>query len=78
MPHTVTITAKTGPDLPVAARTYTLVTRVDFDLARKMVQIYQLDQPANTTVATIKEYDLSTVATVTCVIATGNYTFTLA
>lgn len=74
MPHQVNITsAKTGPDRTVASGVLANVSRVDFQLNDKRLQVYQDGAGGN-----VKEFDLSLVAAVTFSIITGNYTVTVA
>jgi hypothetical protein len=73
MPHQVTVTAKTGPDRTNTAIVIPSVTRMDFDLNDKILQVHTETQSGNQ----IKEYELSAITTVTCTITTGNWAFTL-
>ena len=68
MPHQVTVTAKTGPDRTNTAAVLANVSRVDFDLNDKIMQIYQDGQGGN-----VKEYDLNPVTVITVTISAGNY-----
>jgi len=73
MPHQVTITAKTGPDRTNTAAVLANVTRLDFDLNDKILQVHTETQSGNQ----IKEYELSAVTTVTCTVTAGNWAFVL-
>jgi hypothetical protein len=73
MPHQITVTAKTGPDRTSTAVVIPNVTRLDFDLNDKILQVYSDNQAGNQ----IKEYELSAVTTVTVAIASGNWTVTV-
>lgn len=69
MPHQVTVTAKTGPAVQVTGAVLPAVTRVDFDLNDKVLQVYQ--DPTQGT--SVKEYDLAGVTVVTFAIVAGNF-----
>lgn len=73
MPHQVTVTAKTGPDRTNTALVVPSVTRMDFDLNDKILQVFTDNQSGNQ----IKEYELSAVTTVTCTVSSGNWAFVL-
>lgn len=70
MPHQATVTGKTGPDRTVTAAVLADVQRMDFQLADKRLQVFLPNQAGDQ----IKEFDLSTVTTVTFTISAGNYT----
>ena len=74
MPHTVTVTAQTGPARQNTAIVLNDVQRVDLQLADRRLQVYVANQSGNQ----VKEYDLGTVATVTVAITAGNWAITLA
>jgi hypothetical protein len=74
MPHQVTVTAKTGPDRTNTAAVIPNVTRIDFDLNDRTVQVYADNQSGNQ----IKEYELTTAATVTFTNTAGNYSIVIA
>lgn len=73
MPHTVTVTAQTGPARQNTAIVLADAQRIDFQLVDKRLQVYLSNQSGNQ----IKEYDLSSITTVTCTITAGQYTFVL-
>lgn len=70
MASTVTVTAKTGPALQVTTLALQNVKSIQFDLERSV--LYVKGDGPNT-----KEYDLSTVTTVTFSISGVNYTVTV-
>jgi hypothetical protein len=71
MPHSVTITGKTGPDRAITAAVINDVQRVDFQLADNRLQVHRVSsQP-------VAEFDLKTVTAVTFAISGGNYTITV-
>lgn len=74
MPHTATVTAKTGPDRTVTALVLNNVMGVDFQLSDKRLFV----QVENTGNDNIKEFDLTGVTTVTVAITSGNYAVTVA
>jgi hypothetical protein len=71
MPHTVTITGKTGPNRTNTAIALSAVDRVDFDLKGGKVQVYIQNQAGNQ----IKEYELAGITAVTVTITAGQYAF---
>jgi len=73
MPHQATVTAQTGPGRQLTAVTIPNVTAVDFQLNDRRLFI-TTDQGAGDN---IKEFDLSTITTVTFSIAAGNYSVTV-
>ena len=74
MPHQVTVTAQTGPARQLTGAVIPNVTGIDFQLNDRRLFI-QTDNAAGDN---IKEFDLSSVATVTFAISAGNYTVTVA
>ena len=74
MPHQATVTAKTGPDRQVTGMVLLNVIGVDFQLNDKRLFI----QVENNTGDNIKEFDLTSVTTVTVTISAGNYSVTVA
>lgn len=66
MPSQVTVTAKTGPAVQATALIITEVTNMNFDLVKRVLQVFQG--------STVKEFDLSTVTTTTFTISGVNYT----
>ena len=74
MPHQLTITGKTGPDRPLVATPIPNVTKLGFDLNKKVIQIETENQASNQ----MKEVDISQATTVTFAITAGNYTVTIA
>jgi hypothetical protein len=73
MPHQVTVTGKSGPDRTITAAVLSNVSRVDFDLNDKILQVYQDGQ----TGGNVKEYDLTPTTVVTFSISAGNYSVTV-
>ena len=74
MPHTATVTAKTGPDRTNTAIVLDRVTDIAFHLNDKRLFI-QVEQGVGDN---IKEYDLSGVTAVTVAIVAGNWSVTIA
>lgn len=81
MPHTATVTAKTGPAVQNTAIVYSNVRKVDIDPTRGVIE-FIVDPPAVAPPATpisignqVKEYDLVGVTVLTCTITGGNYAF---
>jgi hypothetical protein len=74
MPHTATVTAKTGPDRQVTALQLLGVIGIDFQLNDKRLFV-QVEQGVGDN---IKEFDLTAVTTVTITITNGNYAVTVA
>lgn len=74
MPHQATVTANTGPGRAVTAAVIPLVRNIDFQLVDKRLFIETEVGVGDN----IKEFDLSTVTTVTFAISGGNYTVTVA
>ena len=72
MASQVTVTAKTGPAKQNTAIVLGNVTNINFDLARRVVQVFQ-----STTSGNVKEYDLAGVTTVTFTISGVNYTMVI-
>jgi len=73
MPVNLTMTAQTGPARQVTAGTFTgggILILPD----RKILQMFQ---GGDTNTPPMKEFDLSTVTTLTCVISGPNYTITM-
>jgi len=70
MPHQATVTAKTGPDRQVTALVIPNVNQVDFQLNDKRLFVH-----TDTTTGGdhIKEFELTSVTTVTFTITGGNY-----
>lgn len=77
MPHTATITAKTGPNRQVTALALTNVVGVDFQLNDKRLFV-QVENPPTVAGDNIKEFDLTGVTTVTVTITAGNYAVVVA
>ena len=73
MPHQATVTAQTGPARQVTAVVIPNVLEVDFQLVGKRLFI----QTENAAGDNIKEFDLSSVTTVTVAITTGNWAITV-
>lgn len=73
MPHQATVTAKTGPDRQNTAVVIPAVIQVDFQLNDKRLFVHTETQAGDN----IKEYDLSSVTTVTFSITGGNYAVTV-
>jgi len=74
MPHSATVTAKTGPDRQLTAAVLNDVQGIDFQLDSKRLFVQVAQQAGDN----IKEFDLSTVTTVTVTIAAGNWTVVVA
>lgn len=69
MPHTVTVTGKTGPNRTNTAIVLSNVDRVDFDFKGAKMQVYIQNQAGNQ----IKEYDLAGVTAVADTITAGQH-----
>lgn len=69
----VTVTAKTGPGIQNTAIVLGDVTNINFDLARRVVQVFQTPNSGGN----IKEYDLVGVTTVTFSISGSTYTMVI-
>jgi len=69
----VTVTARSGPAVQSTAAVFTNVTAFDVDIARQVIFIRRTND------AGFKQYDLSTVTTVTATLvgAGGNWTVAL-
>lgn len=74
MPVTLTITAKSGPDRQNTAAVFSGKPGILFLPDRKVLQL--LDG-GDTNSPPIKEFDLTGVTTVTCVITGNTYAFTV-
>jgi len=74
MPHSATVTAKTGPDKQLTGIVLNDVQGIDFQLDSKRLFVQVAQQAGDN----IKEFDLSTVTTVTVTIAAGNWTVVVA
>jgi len=74
MPHQVTVTAKTGPDRQITGLVIPNVQGLDFQLDSKRLFI-QTDTASGDN---IKEFELTSVATVTVAITAGNWAVTIA
>lgn len=74
MPHSATITGKTGPDKTVTAAVIPNVQGVDFQLDTKRLFV----ATDTTSGDNIKEFDLSLTTAVTVAIVAGNWTVTVA
>lgn len=72
MASQVTVTAKTGPALQATAMVLGDVQNINFDLARRVVQVFQ---PVLNTQP--KEFDLTGVTTITFSISGANYTMVI-
>jgi hypothetical protein len=70
MPHQITVTGKTGPDRTITAAVIPNVLGVDFQLNDKRLFVTTEQQAGDN----IKEFDLSTITTVTFTVTGGNYT----
>lgn len=68
MPSQATVTARTGPALQNTAIVLSDVSAINMNLNGRLVQIYQNG------VNPIKEFDLSTVTTMTVAISGSNFT----
>ena len=73
MPHSVTITAKTGPNRTNTAMAFPNVETINFNLTAGKLQLHVPNQAGNQ----IKEYDLTGVTTVTCTVTAGVWAFVL-
>ena len=67
----LTVTARVGPAVQNTALSVTGVQSVNYDFVRQVAQVYVNSQPNP------KEFDLSTVTTLTIVLAAGVYTLVL-
>jgi hypothetical protein len=74
MPHSATVTGKTGPDRAVTAMVIPNVVGIEFDLNDKRLFI-ETEQGYGDN---IKEFDLSLTTAVTVAISAGNWTVTVA
>lgn len=72
MPNVVTVTGILGPARQVTALVIPNALEVTFNMIPKLLRVRTDDVSGN-----IKDFDLSAATTVTCVIAAGNYTFTI-
>jgi len=73
MPHQATVTAQTGPGRQLTAVTIPNVIGIDFQLNDRRLFIATEQGVGDN----IKEFDLSTITTVTFSIAGGNYSVTV-
>jgi hypothetical protein len=70
MPHSATITAKTGPNAQNTAVAYPDIERFEFDFNPNTRILRIVMNPE-----TVREYDLTGVTTVTCTVTSGNFAF---
>ncbi|MGI0013626.1 MAG: hypothetical protein ACREBU_09325 [Nitrososphaera sp.] len=74
MASQLTVTAKTGPDRQNTALVLPNVTSLNFDLDERVLMVFHKDTNGT---PQDKEYDLSSVTTVTFSISGANYTVTV-
>jgi len=74
MPVNATVTAKSGPDRQSTAQLFSGLTGILFLPDRKVLQLL-LGGDTNT--PPMKDFDLTGVTTVTCVVSGNNYNFTI-
>ena len=74
MPHTATVTAKTGPNLQNTAMAYPDIKELNLDFVAKTAQIKIVQGVGDN----IKEYELSNTTTITIVNTAGVFAVTIA
>lgn len=74
MPVNLTITAKSGPDKTNTAAVFNGRPGILFLPDRKILQLFE---GGDTNSPPMKDFDLTGVTTVTCVISGNNYSFTV-
>lgn len=73
MPHQLTVTAKTGPNVQLTAAVIPNVIGMDFNFNDKRLLVQVENQAGDN----IKEFDLSSITTVTVAIVAGNWSVTV-
>jgi hypothetical protein len=72
MPHQVTVTGQVGPAKVLTTAVVANVNEVTFVPDPKLLRLKTNDLPG-----VVRDFDVSAATTVTCVITTGNYAFTI-